>query len=179
MRSTEHQRRRQTTQPAGPRTLALGWLARRPLAREEVRKRLSGKGFGADEIERTISELIAERLLDDAALARDFIVLRSGRLRLGKARLLRELERRGVDREVAEGAYLRAVDDGDLDPDSLLREAVAARLKRERDLDAGALRRVYNALLRAGFPAAGLYAELKRQRDALDLAEHEYHDESP
>ena len=86
---------------------------------------------------------------------------------------------RGVDREVAEGAYLRAVDDGDLDPDSLLREAVAARLKRERDLDAGALRRVYNALLRAGFPAAGLYAELKRQRDALDLAEHEYHDESP
>jgi SOS response regulatory protein OraA/RecX len=98
---------------------------------------------------------------------------------LGKVRLLRELERRGVDREVAERAYLRAVDDGDLDPDSLLREAVKARLKRERDLDAGALRRVYNALLRAGFPAAGLYAELKRQRDSLELAEHEYHHEGP
>ena len=60
------------------------------------------------------------------------------------------------------------------------RESVARRLKRERDLTAAGMRRAYNALLRAGFPAAELYAELKRQRDALDdLTEHEYQDESP
>jgi len=175
----EHRSRGRATQAAAPRALALGWLARRPLTRAEMRKRLAAKGFGVEEIERTVAELVDERLLDDEALALDFIVLRSARLRLGKGRLLRELGRRGVDEGVAERAYLQAVESGDLDPESLLRDAVAARLKRERDLDATALRRVYNALLRAGFPAAGLYAELKRQRDALESAEHEYHDESP
>ena len=178
MRSTEHPRRGRTTQPAGPRTLALRWLARRPLAQVEMRKRLAGKGFGVVEIERTIAELIDERLLDDAALALDFIVLRSARLRLGKRRLLCELERRGVDGGVAERAYNQAVESGAIDPESALRDAVAARLKRERDLGPGALRRVYNALLRAGFPAAGLYAEVKRQRDAFESSEYGYHDES-
>jgi SOS response regulatory protein OraA/RecX len=179
MGSVEHRRRGQMPQPAGSRVLALRWLARRPLAQAEIRKRLAGKGFGVDEIELTISELVAKRLLDDEALALDFIVLRSARMRLGKRRLLRELERRGIDAGVAERAYLQAVESGDLDPEGQLRAAVAARLKRERDLTTAGLRRVYNALLRAGFPATGLYAELKRQRDARELAEHGYHDESP
>jgi len=173
MRPAEHRRRGRKAQPtAGPRALALGWLARRPLAEAEIRGRLAAKGFDDAEVERTVDALLAERLLDDEALALDFVVLRSARLRLGKARLMRELEQRGVDRGVAERAYQKAVDGGDLDPDRLLREAVTARLKREREPTAAGTRRVYNALLRAGFPAAELYAELKRQRDG-------YHDESP
>ena len=141
---------------------------------------MAGKGFGAEEVDRTVDDLLANRYLDDDALALDFVLLRSARMRLGKGRLMRELAHRGVDAGVADRAYHRAVESGELDPESLLRESVARRLKRERDLTAAAMRRVYNALLRAGFPAAELYAELKRQRDALDdLAEHEYHDESP
>jgi SOS response regulatory protein OraA/RecX len=159
--------------------LALRWLTRRPLARAEIRKRLVAKGFGDEEIERTVQELIAERLLDDDGLAFDYIVLRAARMRHGRGRLLRDLERRGIDSAVAERAYQRAVELGDLDPESLLHDAVAARLKRERELTDAAWRRVYNALLRAGFPAADLYAELKRQRNLAAAAEHETNDESP
>ncbi len=180
MDRTVERRGRRKPPPAEPRALALGWLARRPLCRQEIRTRLAARGVDADEIERTVEGLVAERLLDDEALALDFIVLRSGRLRLGKRRLLRELEQRGVDPVVAERAYERAVENGDLDPREVLRDAVAARLKRERKLDAAARRRVYNALLRAGFPTEGLYAELKRQSAALEsAAEDEYDDESP
>ncbi len=179
MSSTVDRRHGRKTEPRGPRSLALRWLARRPLAAAEIRKRLAGKGFSADDVDRTVDDLIEKRLLDDDALALDFVVLRSARLRLGKGRLMRELEQRGVDAGVAERAYRQAVESGELDPENLLRESVAGRLQRERDPTAAGLRRVYNALLRAGFPAAELYAELKRQRDALDLAQHEYHDESP
>ncbi|NIM01265.1 MAG: hypothetical protein GTN89_10580 [Acidobacteria bacterium] len=162
-----------------PRVLALGWLARRPLCQAELRKRLAARGVDRDSVERTVADLVAERLLDDEALALDYIVLRSGRLRLGKQRLVRDLERRGVDRDVALRAYGRAIEDGDVDPDELLREAVASRLRRERKLTPAAQRRVYNALLRAGFSAEGLYAELKRQSAALESAEHQDDDESP
>ncbi len=173
MSSRVDRKRRRKTEPAGARALALRWLARRPLTKVEIRKRLAGRGFSPAEVDRTVDDLIAERLVDDDALARNFVVLRSARLRRGKARLMRELKHRGVDAGVAERAYQQAVESGELDPESLLRESVAGRLKRERDPTAAGLRRVYNALLRAGFPAAELYAELKRQRDALDdLAEH-------
>ena len=165
--------------PDQGRKFALRWLARRPLTESEIRGRLADKGFDEPQVERTVGELIAKRLIEDSALARDYIVLRSQRLRLGKERLLRDLQRRGVDPEIADRAYREAVEVGDLDPEALLREALTRRIGRERERSTSARRRVYNALLRAGFPAAGLYAELKRQRDAFELAEHEYDDESP
>jgi len=158
--------------PPDPRSLALGWLTRRPLSEAEIRERLAAKGFESAEVAATIAKLSEERLIDDVALAVDFVVLRSLRLRLGKIRLLRELERRGIAATVAERAYRQAVDAGDLDPGAVLREAVARRLKRETRFTAAASRRVYNALLRAGFPAAELYAELKRQQ-----AEHGYQED--
>ena len=166
-------------QPPDPRSLALRWLASRPLTEAEIRARLAAKGFGADEVECTVEHLSAERLIDDAALAADFIVLRSRRLRLGKQRLIRELERRGVASSIAERAYRQAVESGDLDPRAILHEAVERRLKRDPERTAAASRRVYNALLRAGFPAAELYAELKRQQvgTPAELAEHGYHDD--
>ncbi len=173
MDRTVESRRRREAATAEPRALVLGWLARRPLSRAEILGRLADKGVPPDRIERTVADLEAERLIDDEALALDFIVLRSARLRRGKDRLIRELEGRGVDRSVAERAYGRAVESGDVDPHGIMVEAVTTRLRRERELDPAALRRVYNALLRAGFPAEGLYAEIKRQRAAFESAEHE------
>ncbi|TDI46294.1 MAG: hypothetical protein E2P01_09235 [Acidobacteria bacterium] len=173
MSSTLDRRRGRKTEPGGPCSLALRWLARRPLTEAEIRKRLAGKGFSAADADRTVDDLVGRRLLDDDALALDFVVLRSSRLRLGKGRLMRELEQRGVDAGVADRAYRQAVESGELDPENLLRESVARRLQRDRDPTAASSRRIYNALLRAGFPAAELYAELKRQRAALDyLAEY-------
>ena len=179
MHAMGDRRRGGNRQPPDPRSLALGWLARRPLTEAEIRARLAAKGFGVDEVARTVEQLNTERLIDDAALAADFIVLRSRRLRLGKQRLIRELERRGVVSSIAERAYRQAVEAGDFDPRAILREAVSRRLERNPERTAAASRRVYNALLRAGFPAAELYAELKRQQvgTPAELAEHGYHDD--
>ena len=156
--------------------MALGWLARRPLAEAELRKRLGDRGFSDDEVERTVGELIAEKLIDDAGLAADYVVLRAQRMHLGRGRLVRDLQRRGVDRAVAENAWRQAVDSGDLDAGEILRSAVARRLGREREFTAAVRRRVYNALFRAGFAAADVYAELGRQWPPSD-AESGYDDD--
>ena len=155
--------------------MALRWLARRPLTEAELRGRFADKGFSDNEIERSVRQLIDEGLIDDTALASDYIVLRSRRMHVGRERLLRELKRRGVDGAVADHAWREVVDNGELDPEVLLRDAVTRRLRREGEPTAAARRRVYNALLRAGFPAAELYAEVGRQWPA-DGAEHGYHD---
>jgi regulatory protein len=158
------------------RVLALRWLARRPLTEAEIRDRLAKKGLGDQEIESTVGALLEERLIDDRTLADDYIVLRSHRLYLGKDRLVRDLRKRGVEEEIAENAYRGAVERGDLDPDELLRKALARRIGRERERTTAARRRVYNALLRAGFSAAELYAELGRQW-SNDSVGHGYHDD--
>ena len=158
------------------RTLALRWLARRPLTEAEIRHRLAAKDVDESEIDRTVDALLAERLIDDRALATDYIVLRAQRMRLGRDRLVRDLKRRGVDAEIAERAYREAVEAGDLDPAGLLREAVARRLARETEPTTAARRRVYNALLRAGFSGAELYAELSRQWPK-DATGHGCHDD--
>lgn len=161
---------------ASGRTLALRWLARRPLTEFEIRERLRKKGVADEEAERTVGGLLEERLIDDRALAGDYIVLRAHRLRLGRDRLVRDLRKRGVDEGVAESVYREAVERGDLDPDELLRDALAHRIGRERERSTAARRRVYNALLRAGFSAAELYAELGRQW-SNDSTGHGYHDD--
>jgi regulatory protein len=158
------------------RTLALRWLARRPLTETEIRGRLAGKDVDDVEIERIVCGLIDERLIDDAILATDFIVLRSRRMHQGKSRLLRDLKRRGVDGEIAERAYREAVDQGEVVPEDLLREALERRIRREPERTDRARHRVYNALFRAGFSAAELYAELSRQWPN-DTAGHGYQDD--
>ena len=156
--------------------MALRWLARRPLTENEIRDRLRKKGVAEDEVERTVAGLLEERLIDDRALADDYIVLRARRLRHGRDRLVRDLRNRGVAEAIAESAFREAVERGDLDPEELLREALARRLGRERERSTAARRRVYNALLRAGFSAAELYAELGRQWPK-DSVGHGYHDD--
>jgi regulatory protein len=158
------------------RGLALRWLARRPLTESEIRDRLRKKEIAEDEVERTVAGLLEERLIDDRALADDYIVLRARRLHLGRDRLVRDLRNRGIAEEIAESAFRGAVERGDLDPEALLRDALARRIGRERERSTAARRRVYNALLRAGFSAAELYAELGRQWPN-DSVGHGYRDD--
>lgn len=155
------------------RSYALGWLARRPLTAVEIQRRLEAKGVPALEIEETVDELLREKFLDDAALAYEFVVLRAERKRHAEQRLVRDLVGRGVSESVASAAWRRAVEAGDVEPQALLRRAVERRLARERHVDSTAQRRVYNALLRAGFTGAEIYAELKRQTHGNVIDESE------
>ncbi len=144
---------------------ALKFLARRPLTRQELESRLSDRGYPRDEIREVIDRLGASGYLDDRSLALDYLVTRAQRLGHGRTRLLEGLQRRGVSRRDAEEAWNRAVSDGDIDPDLLLRRRALKEINRQGGaIDARGYQRVYNALLRAGFDPDAVEARLERYR---------------
>lgn len=139
-------------------------VARRPRTAAEVRAALADAGHGAAAVEAALERLTDDGALDDEGLALHWIIVRSERLGHGPRRLTAELERRGVAAAVAERAWDRAVREGHVDPADMLQRAVARRLAGEPELDDRARRRVYNALLRAGFEADAIRSELDAQR---------------
>jgi len=162
-RLTRKKRDGPPSRPIGAEALRL--LAVRPLTRVELRRRLEQRGYAADEIEEQVERFEANGHLDDLALARHYIVSRSSRLGHGRARLLRELERRGVRAAVAAAAWEDVVETGELDPQAQLDKQIARRVARfEAGLDERAYRRVYNALLRAGFAPSGIVDGLRSHR---------------
>lgn len=80
---------------------ALNLLARRDHTVVELKQKLSIRGFSVDSIATAIEKLTAQRLLDDRRFAERWTdaAIRSGR---GYGlRILQELQRRGVSREIA------------------------------------------------------------------------------
>lgn len=138
-------------------------LARRPLSAAELRQRLQRAGYAARDIEAAAGRLEQAGYLDDAELALHYILTRTERLGHGPQRLFRELERRGVAPALVQAVWERAVGDGNLDPQALLRGRIARRLGRESGrLGQRGYARMYNALLRDGFPKEMIEAELSR-----------------
>jgi regulatory protein len=145
------------------------WLARRPLTEHEMRERLARAGHAAAAVDVTVEALRRAGLLDDRRLATDFITLRSARLGHGPERLVGQLVRRGVRREVADAAWEEAVAREDVDPLAGLRRRLARAIEHgDGRLDSRSWSRVYNALLRAGFSAEVIERELEPHRPAGD-----------
>jgi SOS response regulatory protein OraA/RecX len=120
-----------------------------------------------EETERVVGILREKGLLDDAAVAREFIATRSGRLGHGRLRLLADLVRRGVSPEVAEAAWAEAVRGGDVDPAEAVRRAARRAVSRRGGrLDRRSYPRVYNSLLRQGFDPDAVRAALAEFRTA-------------
>jgi len=145
--------------PPGPRkrrensalSEALRRLARRPFTCREVEDHLRRAGFPDGEIDDAIERLRADRYLDDLELGLHYVTARGVRKGHGRARLVRELEGRGVAPEVAREAWRLAVDSGDVDPSEILRHEVEKRMPQGVGrIDRRAYARVYNALLRLG-----------------------------
>jgi regulatory protein len=148
-----------------PEQVALKELARRPLTRAELISRLRTAGHDGTVLDEALERLEAMGYVDDLALSLDYIVARADRLGHSRHKLLLDLERRGVDRGVARNAWNRALDQGDVRPMEILRRRVSKELARSGGaLDRKAYRRVYNALLRAGFDAASVVEELSQHR---------------
>jgi regulatory protein len=145
--------------------VALSLLARRPLTEAELRGRLAAAGHAADVCDAVCRRLSEHGYLDDARLAEEYIVARAVRLGHGPDRLIAALVRRGLDEDVATGAWRRLVERGDLDPHDLLRDQVVRRLAPYGPKpDRRAYARVYNALLRSGFPADDVTEALRPHR---------------
>jgi regulatory protein len=151
---------------------AVRLLARRPRTEREVRRWLEQRSYSAAVVDTVLARLGARGYVDDAELALHFIVVRAQRLGHGPRRLIHELERRGVERSTAEQAWEQAKEQGQVELRELLRRQLRRRVGTSRDrLDRSAYRRVYNALLRAGFESSAIKAELDAMRSAPELAD--------
>ena len=142
---------------------ALNLLARRSLSVAECRSRLADRDHPPEQIDEAIARLIDSGALDDAKFAREYArtaadVKGRGRLRVG-----RELQQRGVDRDVA----ARAVGEvfGDKDEQALVNRAVQKKLRgKARPATAAEFARLYQYLMRQGFTPAVVTAVLRRMR---------------
>ena len=145
---------------------ALGYLSTRPRSRWEVERRLRKKGVDAAAIAAAIERCEALGYLDDrefaSAYARDRIRLRP----CGEARLMANLQARGVSEGDAAAGIRTAFRDEDVSEEDLLeREASRQARRLARVEPETARRRLYAALMRRGFPASMVHRWLER-RDA-------------
>jgi regulatory protein len=148
---------------------ALSLLARKPLTEHELRRLLTDRRHSEAAVNGAVRRLRNNGYLNDRELALHYILARTERLGHGPERLLRELEKRGVDREVAEAAWADAVADHGLECDPLLRREAMRRIERcGGSLGVADYRRVYNALLRAGFDAFAIRSVLDDYRDGTE-----------
>ncbi|HEX2061479.1 MAG TPA: regulatory protein RecX [Thermoanaerobaculia bacterium] len=76
----------------------------------ELRRKLRSKKFEPDEIDTTIAKLREEKWLDDDRFAGAFVRTRANK-RVGRRRILRELQAAGVDGETAGKAVAENLDD--------------------------------------------------------------------
>ncbi|MBV9647006.1 MAG: regulatory protein RecX [Candidatus Eremiobacteraeota bacterium] len=137
---------------ASVRVAALRLLASRRLTEAQLWSRLARKDYSSEEIHRAVAWCKSEGYLDDALFARLYIEARTKAI--GDRRLVGELVRRGVDRDVA-GETVACCD---LSEDERLRAALDAVLHRRPQASYASLAR---ALERLGFPAPSIYRRLR------------------
>ena len=128
-------------------------LARRSLTAVELRTRLGRRAARAEDVQEVVGRLVEVGYLDDANLAESYSRFRREYEALGRKRVRRELERRGVEPGVAEGAVGEAYRDAD--EAQLIRVHLRRKLGeryRERSItDPKHMARLYRGLIRAGF----------------------------
>jgi regulatory protein len=152
-------------------TAALRALMRRPHSVREVEEYLARRAKDQRAIAPVIARLRERNYLDDSKFALDYARRHAQSRRQGRFRIARELRARGVPRRHIEAA-LEAVF-ADTDETALVRERLDRRLARLRGpLDERKLASAYRSLLRAGFPADLVRAELRAaaRDDVPDLA---------
>ena len=140
--------------------LSLRALTRRAHSIHEMREYLERRAEDADLVSHVIARLREQKYLDDAKYALDYARQHANVRRQGRFRIARELRTRGVpDRHIdvaLEGVFAET-DEGAL---------VRARLKRHLAHIRGSLGErkvasIYRSLLRAGFSAEIIRAELR------------------
>lgn len=137
-------------------------LAARGLTVQEVRTRLSRRGFAQGEIALAVERLLARGYLDDRTLAYNVASARVKRL-YGRARVAADLGRRGVPARLIPEAVARAF--SEVDEDDLASQAAARELgSRSRRLGDRRGVRAAHALVRRGFSRG---AALRALRAAL------------
>jgi regulatory protein len=129
---------------------ALKMLARRELSEAQVRQRLARKKHSEADIDDAISRLREERALDDErvaeAIARSETLLR----RRGRLRVRMQIQRAGIDGDIARRAVDAVFDD--IDDDALIEASLRKRLRGlETIADDREFARLHRYLIGQGF----------------------------
>jgi len=139
------------------RVAALRLLSRRDYTTAELRDKLLAREHDAAEVDETIQDLCRERLLDDQRVAEAYARTACRLKGRGRVRIGRELEARGVDRDLVR-EVMASLSESD---EAAALERFLARRRTATRLDATARRRLFHQLLRRGFPAHLIAQALK------------------
>lgn len=146
---------------------ALHLLSRRALTVTECRDRLLARQHSADTVDAAIAHLLDTGALDDRKLALAHARTAAEIKGRGRLRVARELQARGVDKEIAAEAVAEVF--GEKDERSLVARALQKKLRgRPRPTDAAEYARVYQYLMRQGFTPAVVVETLRKLRRAAD-----------
>ena len=140
---------------------ALHLLARRELSVAECRSRLADKDHSGDDIDAAIAHLIETRALDDDRVARAYARTALSVKGRGRLRVQRELQEKGIDRDIAAAALGEVF--GDTDERAMVARAIQKRLRGRTVLkDRAESARLYQHLMRQGFTPAAVLAALRK-----------------
>jgi regulatory protein len=142
------------------RAAALRLLTRRDYTTAELRDKLLAAEHEPADIDETIAYLTRERLLDDRRVAEAHARTACRVKGRGRLRIQRELEARGIDRDLAR-EVTSALSESD---EAAALERFLERKRIGSRLDAGSRRRLFHQLLRRGFPAHLIAQALKRAK---------------
>ncbi|MGR4064504.1 MAG: regulatory protein RecX [Vulcanimicrobiaceae bacterium] len=131
---------------------ALRSLARQRLTEAQLWSRLARKGYDDDEIREAVERCKRDGFVDDRLFAR--LYLEGKRKALGNMRLVGELVRKGVDRDIASSQVAR----WESDERSRCRDAFSGIAAKST---AVAYASAARALERRGFPASTIYSVLR------------------
>ena len=135
----------------------LDLIDRRPHASGELARKLRERGFDKSAIEYALNKLTQYGLIDDEKFAKLFAQELADKKHFGKKRIMLELSKRGVDRQIAQ----TAVDSLDNDPVESIIILVQRKYYKKLDTEKGA-KSVVAALLRMGFSYADIKKALKQ-----------------
>jgi regulatory protein len=140
-------------------------LGRRELSVAECRTRLADKEHPEDEIDAAIARLIETRALDDQRVARAYARTSINLKGRGRLRVQRELQHKGISQDIAAEAVAEVL--GDADEQMMVARAIQKRLRGRTVLkDRAESARLYQYLMRQGYPPEAVITELKKLRGA-------------
>ena len=154
--------------------LALQLLARRDLSTSQLRDRLQKSQLPSNDITRAISSLIENRALDDTRTALAY-ARRSATVKFrGKHRIQQELQARGFTLSVANYAVETVFKE--VNETTVLKRAIQKRLNGPVQTRTQ-FRKLYQALLRQGFPSEAVVCALVSRTGSGDSFMEEYLDD--
>lgn len=149
--------------------LALRLLEYRARSASELRRQLLRKGAPSDDVDAAIDKLRDQKLIDDDGFARQFArskVLGAG---ASRRRVVQELGRKGIGRDVAERALEELHDADGVDVSGAIHRVAKKKWTSLAKLDdVTRRRRLYAFLARRGFDPDEIRGALQRLGEEID-----------